>query len=139
MNIGQIRGGTRNNIVPDQCQATVDFRITPALAAAGPAEKLREFVGGISSEIEVEFDLETNALDTGASNPFVQRLTSLPSAPKCVGASWFCDAAVLADAGIPGVAAGPGSIDQAHTKDEWISIDALKAGVEFYKNFLKSI
>ncbi|MGI9244185.1 MAG: M20 family metallopeptidase [Verrucomicrobiales bacterium] len=139
LNIGQIQGGTRNNIVPDYCQATLDFRVTPALAAAGPAGMLRQFVSGVSDEIEVQIDLETNALDTDASNPFVEKLTSLPGAPKCVGASWFCDAAVLADSGIPGVAAGPGSIDQAHTKDEWISLDALREGVEFYKDFLKSI
>ena len=140
LNIGQIHGGTRNNIVPDQCQAMLDLRITPALASARPTEMLREFVamaGG--GEIEIEIDLESNALDTDVSNPFVQKLISLPRAPNCVGASWFCDAAVLADGGIPGVAAEPGSIDQAHTKDEWISLDALDDGVRFYKDFLRSL
>jgi acetylornithine deacetylase len=140
INIGQIRGGTRTNIVPDRCQATIDFRVTPALAAAGAADLLGEFVRRASDDqIEIEFELETNALDTDAANPFVQKLCSLPGQPKCVGASWFCDAAVLADAGIPGVAAGPGSIDQAHTEDEWISLDALRDGVTFYKNFLLAL
>lgn len=140
INIGVLRGGTRPNIVPDESRATIDIRITPALAVTDPAEKLREFVAEVSGgEIEVEFDLQTNALDTDAEDPFVQKLISLPGPPKCVGASWFCDAAVLADAGIPGVAAGPGSIDQAHTKDEWIEIEALKGGVTFYQNFLKSL
>jgi acetylornithine deacetylase/succinyl-diaminopimelate desuccinylase family protein len=140
INIGQIRGGSRTNIVPDQCTATLDFRITPALAAAGPAQMLRDFVAEVGGgEIEIELGLETNALDTDAANPFVQKLMSLPGSPKCVGASWFCDAAVLADAGIPGVAAGPGSIDQAHTEDEWIEIEALRDGVDFYKNFLRAL
>ena len=139
LNIGQIHGGTRNNIVPDLCRATLDFRTTPALASAGPAEMLREFVSAVDAGVEIEFDLETNALNTEASNPFVQKLTSLPGAPKCVGASWFCDAAILADRGIPGVAAGPGSIDQAHTKDEWISLEALETGVRFYMDFLRCL
>ena len=140
LNIGQLHGGTRTNIVPDACRAMLDIRITPALAAAGPAAMLRDFVAGFGGgEIEFELDLETSALDTDADNPFVKKLTGLPSDPKCVGASWFCDAAVLAQAGIPGVAAGPGSIDQAHTKDEWIDLGALREGVEFYKNFLLAL
>ncbi|MFT4550340.1 MAG: acetylornithine deacetylase/succinyl-diaminopimelate desuccinylase family protein [Verrucomicrobiales bacterium] len=140
INIGMVRGGTRPNIVPDECCATIDLRVTPALAAADPARILREFVAEASGgQVEVEIDLQTNALDTDAANPFIQKLTALPGSPKCVGASWFCDAAVLADAGIPGVAAGPGSIDQAHTRDEWIELSALHTGVTFYQDFLKAL
>lgn len=140
LNIGQIHGGTRANIVADRCRATIDFRITPALAAAGPRGLLEAFVathGG--GEIDLEVSLETTALDTDEANPFVKKLCALPGGRRCVGASWFCDAAVLAQAGIPGVAAGPGSIDQAHTEDEWISIRALEEGVAFYKDFLLAL
>ena len=55
------------------------------------------------------------------------------------GAPWFCDAAWLAAAGIPSVAAGPGSIAQAHTADEWIRIRDLEDGVDFYRTFLETI
>lgn len=142
INIGQISGGTRNNIVPDRCEAKLDLRVTPALEGAGPGAvaMLAEFVaerGG--GEIGLEVELETDALDTDLGDPFVEKLKRLPGNPKCVGASWFCDAAVLAKGGIPGVAAGPGSIDQAHTKDEWICIEALREGVDFYKNFLLAL
>jgi len=140
INIGQIVGGTRANIVPDSCRASIDFRITPALAAAGPRKLLEDFVHEVGGgAIRVEVKLETTALNTDAANPFVQKLCALPGSPKCVGASWFCDAAILAKAGIAGVAAGPGSIDQAHTKDEWIAIDALQEGVQFYRNFLLAL
>ena len=140
LNIGQIRGGTRANIVPDECRASIDFRITPALASAGPSQLLKDFVTEVSrGSVEVEIGLETMALDTDASNPFVEKLCALPGSPRRVGASWFCDAAVLARAGIPGVAAGPGSIDQAHTEDEWIAVAALEDGVTFYRDFLLSL
>ena len=55
---------------------------------------------------------------------------------RCVGAPWFCDAAVLSAGGTFAVALGPGSIEQAHTADEWISVADLDAGVEFFKRFL---
>ena len=51
----------------------------------------------------------------------------------------FCDAAWLAAVGIPSVAAGPGSIAQAHTADEWVSLAELERGVKFYRDFLKEI
>jgi acetylornithine deacetylase len=40
---------------------------------------------------------------------------------------------------LPAVAAGPGSIAQAHTADEWISLEELDRGVKFYRDFLEGI
>jgi acetylornithine deacetylase len=37
------------------------------------------------------------------------------------------------EAGIPTVVCGPGSIDQAHQPDEYITLDALAAGEAFLK------
>src|SRR5581483_8907170 len=51
---------------------------------------------------------------------------------RCVGAPWFCDAAVFARDGTPAIAMGPGFIAQAHTKDEWIGIENLEKGAEFF-------
>ena len=38
--------------------------------------------------------------------------------------------------GVPAVAIGPGSIAQAHTKDEWIEVVELERGVAFFREFL---
>ena len=40
---------------------------------------------------------------------------------------------------MPAVAVGPGSIAQAHTKDEWIDVDDLQRGVEFFRDFLSRL
>jgi acetylornithine deacetylase/succinyl-diaminopimelate desuccinylase-like protein len=32
---------------------------------------------------------------------------------------------------------GPGSIAQAHTCDEWIAVEDLEKGVEFFGSFLR--
>ena len=79
--------------------------------------------------------LTCEPLHTPDSNEFIQTLINIDSRPKIVGAPWFCDAAVLASqGGIPSVAAGPGSIEQAHTQDEWISEKDLELGADFYLN-----
>jgi acetylornithine deacetylase/succinyl-diaminopimelate desuccinylase-like protein len=87
--------------------------------------------------IEIEGIVQCNALATDPEHPLVTTLAAAGSGQK-VGAPWFCDAAHLAAVGIPSVAAGPGSIDQAHTEDEWIEIEALEKGVDFYRGFLET-
>jgi acetylornithine deacetylase len=52
---------------------------------------------------------------------------------------YFCDAAVLSRAGIPSVVFGPGDIAQAHTADEWISLEELERGKDLLLRFLLSL
>jgi len=137
INLGMIRGGTRSNIVADHCTLRVDMRTTPGLNRAGGAVAvLTEFVRKIDAGARVEPLPETFPLDTDAENPFVQRLVQCGSA--LTGAPWFCDAAFMAAGGTPAVAIGPGTIAQAHTKDEYIATADLTAGVDFFVKFLKS-
>jgi len=40
---------------------------------------------------------------------------------------------------MPSIALGPGSIAQAHTADEWISVSDLENGADFFERFLLSL
>ena len=130
---GVIRGGSKTNIVPDQCTAEIDIRVIP-----GEFDTL-DFVAGklraASPGIEI-VPLISPPLHTDPAHPLIRALET--AGGKCVGASWFCDASIFAQAGIPAVAAGPGSIAQAHTADEFLAVADLEAGVEFYKRFLEA-
>jgi acetylornithine deacetylase/succinyl-diaminopimelate desuccinylase-like protein len=140
LNIGMIRGGTRTNIVPDHCTVWLDFRFTPALHRAGLPALLTAFLRehGMDGLVEVEGDPVCPPLDTDPDHPLVAACAAAGTGRA--GATWFCDAVWLSEIGhIPAVAAGPGSIAQAHTKDEWVAIDQLVAGVAFYRRFLASL
>jgi succinyl-diaminopimelate desuccinylase len=137
VNLGMIRGGTRSNIVADNCVLRVDMRTTPGLNRAGGAvQVLTDFVRRQDETARVEPLPETFPLDTDGENPFVQRLVECGT--EVTGAPWFCDAAFLAAGGTPAVAMGPGDIAQAHTKDEFIAVDDLVKGKDFFVKFLKS-
>ena len=133
-----IKGGSRPNITADHCQLTVDIRFNPAIAKqGGPLGLLESFVLANDVTAKVTPRGETSpCLDTPAENPYVQSLVKA-GAPR-TGAPWFCDAAFLAEGGVPAVAIGPGSIAQAHTVDEWIEISELERGAEFFKGWLRS-
>jgi acetylornithine deacetylase/succinyl-diaminopimelate desuccinylase-like protein len=138
INLGMIRGGSRSNIVADHCVLRVDMRTTPGLNRAGGAlQALQHYVASIDPEARVEPLPETKPLDTDPDNPLVRQLVAC-GAPL-TGAPWFCDAAFLSEAGTPAIAIGPGSIAQAHTRDEFIRVEDLHAGAEFFGRFLRSL
>lgn len=138
LNIGVIRGGSRPNIVPDLAEAEIDIRITPSLAQAGGAlALLEETVLRHRLPVEVVNPHENPPMETPADHGMVSRLVA--SGSTLASAPWFSDAAHLASGGIPAVCIGPGSIDQAHTADEWIDVDALREGAAFFSRFLRGL
>jgi acetylornithine deacetylase/succinyl-diaminopimelate desuccinylase-like protein len=140
MNIGTIQGGSRPNIVPSRCTIEIDIRETPALHRYGVRRMLEEWVTAarLTDDVVLHGLPSCAPLDTPVDNPYVLKLAAL-GAPL-VGAPWFCDAAWLAsEGGIPSVAAGPGSIAQAHRADEYIEVAALEEGVRFYRRFLEAL
>ena len=137
MNVGIIRGGARPNIVPDLAEAEIDIRITPALAAAGGALKLlAETIAFYDLPIEIVDPHENLPMDTAAGHPMIQALLATDDATQLAGAPWFSDAAHLSNGGVPSICIGPGSIDQAHTVDEFIDIAALEQGSDFFSKFI---
>lgn len=132
LSVGTIRGGSKVNIVPDFCEAHVDIRTIPGVDPSFIQAILRDAVPDITVTLR-----RSDPLFTDPANPFIQRLNAL-GAPL-TGAPWFCDAAVFAAKGCPAIALGPGSIDQAHTADEFIALDSLEQGAAFFSRFIRSL
>ena len=140
MNVGMIRGGARPNIVPDLAEAEIDIRITPALAAAGGALKLlTETIEFHELPVEIVNPHENLPMETAADHPMIQALLATDSATGLAGAPWFSDAAHLSSGGVPSICIGPGSIDQAHTVDEFIEISALEHAATFFSAFIAGL
>ena len=131
---GTVNGGSKINIVPDFCTAEVDIRHLPGDEAL--LERVSTKLRRACPDLEIEHSLSAPML-TDVSHPVIQLLQRCGS--KCVGASWFSDAGVFAVDGTPAIAFGPGSIAQAHTKDEWIAIRDLDQGVEFLRDFISRL
>jgi len=133
ISVGKIQGGSKTNIVPDRCTAEIDLRTIPGQDIGPVLDRLRT----VCPDVKLEIAQSSSPLYTDPAHPLIKRLTR--GGAECVSAPWFCDAAVFSAEKIPAVAAGPGSIAQAHTEDEWIAIDDLQRGVAFYRSFLLSL
>ncbi len=140
VSVGLIDGGSSPNIVAASCRVTLDLRLTPALLAAGSAEDhvraaLRDL--GVVESVEIIPSPTAPPLSEDPEQEWIQKLCK--NGASCVSAPWFCDAGWLVEAGIPSIACGPGSIAQAHTKDEFISVEDLEAGGDFFLRYLQSL
>jgi acetylornithine deacetylase/succinyl-diaminopimelate desuccinylase-like protein len=136
LSIGTIRGGTKTNVIPDECEASVDMRFVPAHFHPEIIARFRQRLTSVCPDLEVTAT-PAPPLRTDPSHPLIKRLTECGAA--LIGAPWFCDACYFAERGMPAIALGPGSIEQAHTKDEWIEVDELEQGVEFFGKFLSKL
>jgi len=139
VSLGSMTGGVSPNIVPASCRAVLDFRETPALHQAGGGLQLVETFlekAGANEAVEIRKLGDSVPLFTPPSTEGIQRLQSIGS--KLTVAPWFCDAGRLAEKGIPAVAVGPGKIAQAHTEDEFLAVEDLEAGADFYANFIRT-
>jgi acetylornithine deacetylase/succinyl-diaminopimelate desuccinylase family protein len=136
-NVGTIRGGSKVNIVPDHCEVEVDFRTIPTWSnqkvLAWVTRELQRAVPGVV----VKAQRSPSAFATDPQNPWVQGLAR--QSRGLAVAPWFCDAAIFAEQGLVSVAFGPGSIAQAHTKDEFIRLKDLEQGSRAYLKFLHAL
>jgi acetylornithine deacetylase/succinyl-diaminopimelate desuccinylase-like protein len=132
---GTLRGGSKTNVVPDFCVSTVDIRLVPGQDAAFE-EALFARLRQVCPDLEISVS-RALPLYTDPEHPLLQKLNLQGAA--AVGAPWFCDAAVFASHGSPAIAMGPGSIAQAHTRDEWIALEDLEKGAAFFEAFLRSL
>lgn len=140
MNIGIIAGGLAPNIVPNSASAQIDIRQTPCLYSAGGAlQLLRETIAELRLPIEIDYAHDNPPMETAPENPYIQKLLATDPNTQLAGAPWFSDAAHLSAAGLPSICIGPGSISQAHTKDEFIEIDKLLDGEAFFTNFIREL
>ncbi len=130
VSVGVIAGGSKANIVPDTCELKVDFRTVPGQSLNGIFDRIRAM--GVEVELQAAEPMRT---DPG--HPLIDKLGVLGG--KCVGAPWFCDGANFAARGTPAIALGPGSILQAHTEDEFITVADLERGADFFERFLRSL
>jgi acetylornithine deacetylase len=53
------------------------------------------------------------------------------------GLDFWTEAALVSAAGIPALVFGPGNIEQAHTVDEWVSLEQLETALGVFSKMVR--
>jgi len=141
VSVGSIAGGSQPNIVPDRCLISVDRRTLPGETEPAVCRQIEHLLRGrrLLAKVTGQKLAPCMPLETNFKLPLVRQFLQIVGQARPVGVNFFCDAAVLSHGGIPSVVFGPGDIAQAHTADEWISLDSLERGRKMLLQFLKSL
>jgi acetylornithine deacetylase len=141
VSVGSIAGGSQPNIVPARCEASVDRRTLPGETGASVRAEMADLLRrhGLRASIHDSKSGPCPPLETDPQLPLVQKFLQVARQRDPAGVIFFCDAAVLAGAGIPSLVFGPGDIAQAHTADEWIGLKSLETAGAWLLKFLQNL
>ena len=136
--LGTIRGGTGVNLVPDAAVLEIDRRLVPGESPRAARDEVMRRIAETCPGADVRHDepfVEHAGLpETGIAAEISGRRPAerLGEAVRRLGrpstvraARYGTNASVYAAAAVPTVVFGPGSIEQAHTADEWIELDQV--------------
>ncbi len=121
---------TASNITSPRSACTVYFRPMPGQRSDQAVQRLRDCALRNGLEFEVLFS--GDPLFTPPDAPFVRELLQLSGGTHPETVAYGTDGAVLPELSSP-VVFGPGDIAQAHTDDEWISLEQLEQGTQLYR------
>ncbi len=143
---GVIRGGTALNIVPHECMFDFEFRHLPGDEPEALLRKFRQYLEtNLEPEMravhpqagfEIEFLSEIPALDTGMETEIVALAQELSGNAGIGKVSFGTEGAQFQHAGIPTVICGPGSIEQAHKPNEFVTVDQVMQCEAFMRRLM---
>jgi acetylornithine deacetylase len=139
--VSTISGGVGINTVPDRATIEIDRRLGPNELPSAAYDELVQYLANNADvgRCRVDHDppfMQSLGLSDQHNRGHGERLTKLVrehglSSTVC-GVPFGTDAAAISAAGVPTVVFGPGSIDQAHTADEFIAVDQLQLATEIF-------
>jgi acetylornithine deacetylase len=123
VNIGTIKGGTEANVIPAHAEAEIMFRLV------SDVEPIKKMILDWAKKggADVEF---------GSHIP-AQRFATVPGFDT-EPVAYTSDIPLLSNWGEPFLF-GPGSIHVAHTPDEFIDVEELRASVDAYERLAKTL
>jgi acetylornithine deacetylase len=132
---GVINGGRALNIVPAECQFDFEVRSVPGFDANTVADRLQTYAESEllprMRKVQADTDIRLQPLNVYpglATSPDsdAARLLALLSGSSDFGTVAFgTEGGLFTQAGIPTVVCGPGSMDQGHKPDEFVSVDQM--------------
>ena len=138
--VGQIAGGTAQNITAGHCSFTLEYRLIPGEDASVWFSRLQAAVAEVDARMKAvhpaagvavlpHFDVPAlMPEEAGAAERLARRLTG-DNGTHVV--SYGTEAGLFQAGGYSTVVCGPGDIAQAHQADEFITLDQFRAGWTF--------
>ncbi|HAG22712.1 MAG TPA: hypothetical protein DCG87_05395 [Synergistaceae bacterium] len=156
INVGVIKGGDDPNIVADKCVVQLDRRWTPDETIEGITEEIGEIAALVTdNNSRGSYSIKGMREHTAAllnkpfiidkENPLVQK--ALEEVTRIVGEereprgfpAWSDAGQLSNERGVDCIVLGPGSIEKAHSNDEYVPLDQVFQAYQIYFNLALKI
>src|SRR5580692_11661035 len=147
LSTGIIQGGIAANVVPKECVFQFDMRTLPQ---ASPDALHREILGfaqeltremqsvDAQSGIDLEWLSQTAGLAAAETDAIVQWAMRLSRNAQVGKVSYGTEAGLFQKMGVPSVICGPGDIAQAHSANEFVTLEQLAQCERFMDRILET-
>lgn len=143
--VTMVQGYEKDNVVPGKVRLLVDFRVLPGMTEPQTRKLVQDALdahGIVGFELTKHFFMPGG--EVAQAHPFVsacveqaEKLNERKEAPQAFGAS--CEQCFLVEAGSATVVIGPGSLDQAHTVDEFVEKAQLLRAAKLYREIAMDV
>lgn len=143
--VTMVQGYEKDNVVPGKVRLLVDFRVLPGMTEPQTRKLVQDALdahGIVGFELTKHFFMPGG--EVAQAHPFVsacveqaEKLNERKEATQAFGAS--CEQCFLVEAGSATVIIGPGSLDQAHTVDEFVEKAQLLRAAKLYREIAMDV
>ncbi len=134
MNISLSGDGSAHNVTASRAVCSVNFRPMPGVDHQPVVQRVCTLAK--MSGLKLELNDYGGPLWTDPDSEFVQQALQLVHRKQAKTAAFGTDGGVLTEL-TDKIVCGPGSISQAHTKNEWIGLEQLHRGTEIYAKMIQ--
>lgn len=134
-NIGKVEGGIKANMIAPSAEVRFGFRPLPSMSIDGLHERFGTLVEAGAVE-RYEETFRGPSLPAGDVAGAEERRLAARDLADALGlpignaVDFWTEASLFSAAGLTAIVYGPGDIAQAHTADEWVSLDQLRRYTE---------
>ncbi len=148
MTVNVVHGGTQLNIMAGEAHFRWDMRVVPGDSREEIIAEFTDYARGVEAEMRakapgcrIEIEQLTNAPSLGPTpdNPAADLAKAITGHNSTEVVAYAAEAGQFQEAGFSVVICGPGSIDQAHQADEFITIDQVREGTKFMRRLIERL
>lgn len=141
-NLRYLRGGAPELIVPQACEAVVDFRLLPGMDAEAIRQEVeafwqREGLEGEIVELAPAYALQGNEAIIGLFRSAFKKACGRE--PEITGMKSWTDAENFYAVGVPAIIWGPGELAVAHTPHEHINVRDIVAAAQVLRALVQGV
>lgn len=136
-NVGRVEGGEKNNMIAEAISVSWSARVPPGSSSKAIYQQMQAAADGLPVNWRVS--MMAPALPAaGQTDAHACKFAAAADLDLGPAVDFWTEASLFSESGLPALVLGPGNIAQAHTVDEWVSLEQLQVCYDTYLRIIRN-